>query len=42
MQGVTPEIYPSNIHPEKFIIPGIKSDKDLQHVLHKLDDIATL
>jgi|14_taG_2_1085336.scaffolds.fasta_scaffold05605_3 hypothetical protein len=42
MQGVTPEIYPSKVHPEKFIIPGIKSDQDLQQVLTELDKIGQL
>jgi len=40
MQGVTPEIYPSSLHPEKFIIPGIKTDTDLQTVIHELDKVG--
>ena len=42
LPGVTPEIYPSTHHPEKFIIPGIKSDTELQKVLHELDKVADM
>ena len=42
IKGVTPEIYPSNTRPEKFIIPGIKSDTELNQVLKILDTIAEM
>ena len=40
-KGVTPEIYPSQLptRPEKFIIPGIKTEEDLTKVLTVLDSL---